>query len=90
MTLPTEVAHLIDNNDIEAAIVAIGKFMESAPDDASLYYERGRLYWRMECRRKAINDYTTSLSLDPSSPAKGALAQAMEIMNFYDKNRYNP
>ncbi len=90
MTLPIEIIHLIDNNEIERAIVAIGLLLESSPDDASLYYERGKLFWRLDERRKAINDYSRAADLDPQSPACEALKQAMLIMQFYDKSRYNP
>lgn len=90
MKLPIEITHLIDNNEIDEAIVAIGRLLEIYPDDAALYYERGRLYWRLEQRRKAINDYVKASELDPSSLAVEALRQAMDIMQFYDKSRYNP
>lgn len=90
MELPIEITHLIDNNEIDAAIVAVSDLIASFPDDASLYYERGKLYWRTECRRKAINDYVKAVDLDSASPAAEALRQAMAIMQFYDKSRYNP
>lgn len=90
MTLPIEIIHLIDNNEIERAIVAIGLLLESSPDDASLYYERGKLFWRLDERRKAINDYSRAADLDPQSAGLQTLKQAMMIMQFYDKSRYNP
>ena len=90
MTLPIEITRLIDKNEIETAIVEITGLITSSPDDASLYYERGKLFWRTEQRRDAINDYTRAAELDSTSPAGEALKQAFAIMQFYDKSRYNP
>lgn len=90
MTLPTEITHLIDKNEIEEAIVAITRLIENSHGNACLFFERGRLFWRLERRRDAISDYARSAELDPASPAAEALEQAMTIMQFYDKSRYNP
>lgn len=90
MTLPIEISHLINNNEIDAAIVAVTRLLEDGGGDPELYYQRGRLYWRKDMRREAINDYMEAVSLDPSSKAAAALEQASAIMRFYDRNRYNP
>lgn len=37
-----------------------------------------------------MTEYNTALSIDPDSPAAVALDMARNIMDFYDKQRYNP
>ncbi len=90
MELPLEIVNLIDNNELDAAIIAITRLLEEHDDDARLHYERGRLYWRLGQHRNAINDYAEAAEADSASPAVEALRQSQAIMAFYDKNRYNP
>ncbi|MBR4788124.1 MAG: tetratricopeptide repeat protein [Bacteroidales bacterium] len=49
----------------------------------------------LECRRKgdwqgAMNHFLEALSINPESPAKGALEMITEILDFYNKDIYNP
>jgi len=58
-------------------------------DDAAYYYEQGN-----QCRRKndwqgALQNYAQALELNPDSPAREAREMLMEIIQFYDKERYN-
>lgn len=57
---------------------------------ARLYFLRGKLNWRMGRRREAVGDYSLAESLDPTSPAATALAQARDIMDFHAPDLYNP
>ena len=54
------------------------------------YYLRGRIHWRMGDRRQAINDYHASVALNPHGPAEQALAQANEILSFFNPDIFNP
>jgi lipoprotein NlpI len=52
---------------------------------------RAQLHWRMEERSGAINDYNAALRIDPEcAEARQALTHIYDILNFYDKDRYNP
>lgn len=62
----------------------------AAADLASLYFERGRQWWRLGEKGKAISDYERAAALDADSPAIEALALARRIMNFYHTDLYNP
>lgn len=57
---------------------------------AQEHFERGRMLWKQGNRGEAMTEYNTALSLDPDSPAAVALEMAQGIMDFYDKQRYNP
>ncbi len=80
----SEISH------IESEIMRLNDAIEDHPDVARLYYERGRLYWKCGRRGEAISDYEHAASLDPDSPAATALAQARDIMDFYNTDLYNP
>ena len=48
-----------------------------------------------ECRQRgdwqgAMNHWLEALSLNPGSPAKGALEMLTEVLDFYNKDIYNP
>lgn len=57
---------------------------------ARQHFERGRELWKQGLRAEAMTEYNTALSIDPDSPAAVALDMARNIMDFYDKQRYNP
>ena len=58
--------------------------------DSRDYYKQGK-----ECRKRgnfgeAINCYIKAIELDPDSPAVEAKAMLEDILNFYNKDAYNP
>lgn len=54
------------------------------------YYLRGNAYWQLGNRRMAINNYNKSIEIDPNSPAKTALRNANDILDFFNHDIYNP
>lgn len=86
----TEIESLIKANKLEQAIERLDREIEAHPDRAELWYTRGRVYWRMGQKGKAITDYEEAAHLDPESPAKMALEMSHDIMDFYNKDLYNP
>lgn len=63
---------------------------ESAPDLDEAYTMRGMKYWGMQKRSAAINDYLAAIRLNPDSRAVQALKAANEILDYYNKDLYNP
>lgn len=57
---------------------------------AQRHYELGRLLWKQGKKAEAITEYNKAVADDPESPAATALQMANNIMDFYDKQRYNP
>ncbi|MFG6381592.1 MAG: tetratricopeptide repeat protein [Muribaculum sp.] len=90
MSIPSHILNLIENNAVDEAIVSIDNLIASGDISAEAYYQRGRLHWQAGHRRAAINDYHSALELDPESPAGEALRLTMSIMEFYNKDLYNP
>ena len=81
---------LVHSGDIEGAIRLLTEIINSTPGDATLYFYRGRLRWRIGKRSDAMGDYARAVEIDPASPAAHALEQAKEIAAFFNPDLYNP
>lgn len=74
----------------EQAIETLTSYLVSHPEDDEAYTERGLKYWSINKRKEAINDYLTALKINPESKAKMALEYANSILDYYNKDLYNP
>lgn len=57
---------------------------------AQEYYRLGN---RFRCEgnwQEAINNYIAAIALDPDSPAVEAKRMLEDILNYYNKDMYNP
>lgn len=57
---------------------------------AEEYYQLGNEYRRQGNWQLALNNYLEAISLDPESPAVEAKRMLDNILNFYNKDAYNP
>ncbi len=71
-------------------IAGLDAAIAANPDDATALYQRGKLRWKLGQRGAAMSDYARAADIDPTSPASAALAQANDIMAFFNKDLYNP
>ena len=71
------------------AIRTIDRMITECPSDDKLYYLRGNAYYKQGVWHAAINDYLEAIALNPDSPAAGAYAMLMDILEFYNKDIYN-
>ena len=53
-------------------------------------YERGNVFRKQGNWQEAINCYMEAIELNPDSPAVEAKAMLDDILNFYNKDAYNP
>lgn len=65
-------------------------YISTHPEDEPALVMRGMTHWSMNHRRLAIQDYLAAISINPHSKAKEALRAAYSILNFYNKDLYNP
>lgn len=57
----------------------------------SLYLRRGLVRWKLQRHGAAIADYERAVALDgPGSEAAAVLDMARRVMDFYNKDMYNP
>ncbi len=80
------ILDLYNANRLPEALDALAKL----PADADALYMKGKILWKMGRKAEAMSSYASAVDLNPDSPAAIALAQARQIMNFYNKDLYNP
>jgi tetratricopeptide (TPR) repeat protein len=73
----------LDNNEFATAP------MGTQPKDIILY-EQGNAYRKKGQWGEAINCYLEAMEINPESPAATAYEMLMNILNFYNKDAYNP
>lgn len=81
-----EIQKLMDSFQLEEALRLLEKVV--SPDDEACYL-RGNIYRKQGNWKEALQCYAQAVELNPESPAKEASEMVMQIMNFYDKERYN-
>ncbi|MBP7358480.1 tetratricopeptide repeat protein [Xylanibacter oryzae] len=57
---------------------------------ANEYYIKGNEYRRQGNWQEALHNYMEAIALDPESPAKEAKKMLEDILNYYNKDMYNP
>lgn len=78
------------DGQFDDALSKLESLIAANPGDAGLFYRRGRLNWRLGRRGEAMSDYRKAVAIDPESPAAQALEMSHGIMDFYNKDLYNP
>lgn len=68
----------------------LSRHLAAHPDDEDALIERGRLHWALNRRSEAINDYLAARRLNPAGKADQLLKATYEILDFYNKDLYNP
>lgn len=72
------------------AVEVLSAYIKEHPEDDEALTLRGMKYWGMDKRSAAINDYLLAIKLNPESKAVQALKAANEILDYYNKDLYNP
>lgn len=57
---------------------------------AEEFYKQGNAYRKMGNWQEAMNCYLEAISIDCKSPAVEAKQMLDDILNFYNKDAYNP
>ena len=75
----------------DEAIALLDKWIAEHPEDVEAYTLRGMNHFGAGHRSAAIGDYLTALRLDPDNArARQALDYANSILDYYNKDLYNP
>ncbi|MBO5456224.1 MAG: hypothetical protein J6A20_06875 [Muribaculaceae bacterium] len=86
----SKVNELISKNQLHEALEFLNRMIEESPASDKLYFERGKLLWRLGDRGAAMGDYAKAKSINPDSPAVRALELAYDVANFFNPDLYNP
>lgn len=85
-----EIKALIKGMSSEEAIEFLDKFIKENPHNTDALTLRGMRYWSLGQRADAINDYLAAIKIDPECSAKQALRATNDILDYYNKDLYNP
>lgn len=76
--------------NVSDRLILLSKHLKAHPDDEDALVERGRLYWSLNRRGDAINDYLAAQKLNPDGKATQLLKATYDILDYYNKDLYNP
>ena len=74
----------------EKAISFLNIVISEDRDNEEAIILRGMKHWALNHRQEAINDFLTALKINPDGKAKTALELTNSIMDYYNKDLYNP
>lgn len=74
----------------EEAITRLDQYLTEHPDDDNALTIRGMKHWSCGNRALAINDYLAAIKINPQSKSVQALKATNEILDYYNKDLYNP
>ena len=85
---------MLSRSEGEQALDAANEIVESQGVSreilANAYYLRGNAYRQNGNIRMALNSYLESMEIDPDGPAAEAYRHLQELLDFYNKDYYNP
>ena len=85
---------MLSRSEGEDALMAANEIVENKTTGretlAMAYYLRGNAYRQQGNVRMALNSYLESMELDPDGPAAEAYRHIQELLDFYNKDYYNP
>lgn len=84
------IEQYIQQGQIDEAILLLDKYIQDHELSDEAYYLRGNAYRKKGDMRQALNNYLQAMEINPESPAVQAHNMLIDILNFYDKSRYNP
>ena len=89
-----EIKEMLFRSEGQEALEAANEIVENKGVDrdmlANAYYPRGNAYRQQGNVRMALNSYLESMELDPDGPAAEAYRHIQELLDFYNKDYYNP
>ena len=89
-----EIKDMLSRSEGEDALMAANEIVENKTTGretlAMAYYLRGNAYRQQGNVRMALNSYLESMELDPDGPAAEAYRHIQELLDFYNKDYYNP
>ena len=89
-----EIKDMLSRSEGEEALTAANEIVNDKATNrqtlAMAYYLRGNAYRQQGNVRLALNSYLESMDLDPDGPAAEAYRHIQELLDFYNKDFYNP
>ncbi|WP_165157327.1 tetratricopeptide repeat protein [Parabacteroides sp. ZJ-118] len=85
-----EIKRLIAENQAEEAIRLLNECLQEQPSSDEAWFLLGKAHYKQGDVRLALNSYLRAMELNPESPAREAYNMAIKVLDFYNKDMYNP
>lgn len=85
-----EIKAVAPGLDGAEVVKLLDEYISLNPDDDEAYTMRGMKHFSLGMRKEAIEDYMKAVQLNPESRAGQALRATYDILNYYNKDLYNP
>lgn len=85
-----EIRKTAASDNAEAAVKELDAYLAENPDSEEALVLRGKLCWSLNRRGQAMTDWLAAVKLNPNSKAAMMIKTGNEILNFYNKDLYNP
>lgn len=72
------------------AIAKLDEYIAAHPESDDALLLRGIKHWGAGHRSQAMTDYLSAIDINPASQAREALKAAKEILDYRNKDLYNP
>lgn len=83
------IKQLIQSGSLAEAIEALNKYISEQPESDEAWLLLGNAYRKTENWKEAMDAYYKAYEINPDSPARDAYEHIVQILNFYDIQRYN-
>lgn len=90
MTLDEIRAEIKHRATADEALALLDAYIAANPADDEALTMRGMRYWSMGRRSEALNDYMAAVRINPRSKAGMAIRASYDVLNYYNKDLYNP
>lgn len=90
MTTFQDIDLLIKSNKPAEALVLLNRMLAENSTNAEALFLRGKAWWRLGRRDKAMSDYAASAQIVPDGPAAQALEHARCVEDFFNPDLLNP
>lgn len=75
---------------ITEAIEDLNLFISENPNSEEAFFLRGNAYRRLNNWKMAVSDYSCAKQLNPNGAGARAYDAAIEVLNFFNTDNFNP
>lgn len=86
----TRIKRKTDEGDVAGALLLVNEALATNGEEAYLLYLKGKIHLKTGDWREATHCFLHSKALDENGPAGEAIELVRNIMEFYNKDLYNP
>lgn len=84
------IKKLLSDGKTDEAIGLLEEYVRNNQSSEEAYILLGNAYRKREDFKNALNCYLSAMEINPESPASIAYKQIISILDFYNKDIYNP